>query len=871
MSILNVRQRLEQKRRLKTPDMKPWLRIAAAATLLLFLVLAGVAHMAHAEEEEPNASEALISARQIDDSIKSALASNRTELESLKDQLKQIEAMQATVQTAIKAFESQNTAHGQLLLSAQVRIGDLERALSENRLASRSLSEQVTKFQKHHDAVALLIQQSEERITLAQQQVDNIRESQFSDAQQQRLETSTAELLKILEAKKKLGKRYLDISGELLERMKVAIEEKSALADNLTSRLNSLKKTSFFLRVDAKNYFSWAAIRDAFRFFGARVAMVLSPTTWQNLWIQIRMEGIGRWAILLAALTAAILLQGRCRAFVRRIEKKCEGPGWYYRCLGMLLLRRSLFYLWMSILFGAYMAFDFALLDIGLMRFLFGFFMIFLFIRWGLDYLAYGLHGPPTALRNFVTRHLNRFFLFFRMAALLLITIVWIDGVESLLSLIVWDAMVIAILVRTALFWRRLRPLVTEGVSKNQPVPDPQKIALFRGGSYLIFGGALLFSLLGYSNLSGHWLFAWIKTTVLVFWGWIGLNAIREWHRDHLADVEDADQGHKIVSTHPWRWSFIQLIRFVLFIGLAAGIIWSWDRAGYLAGKLGQFIGLTFAIGNVNLSIKGILMALVIIYLTHLGVRIGRALINNQILEKRELERGFKDSVLTVLSYLGWGFGLLLALAVIGVNATSLAVVFGALSVGIGFGLQNIFNNFISGLILLFERPIQVGDYVEVGGLWAEVKKINVRATVVQTFDNAAVIIPNSEFISQQVTNWSFKDKRMRRNLEVGVAYGSDIELVSKTLMEIVRDTTKVYKYPRPDVLFIDHAASALIFRLRVWVHVDDYWSVPSAVRFEIDRRFRELGIEIAFPQQDIHIRSYPEEFRPQVPAPEKT
>ncbi|MDJ0667687.1 MAG: mechanosensitive ion channel, partial [Desulfobacterales bacterium] len=154
---------------------------------------------------------------------------------------------------------------------------------------------------------------------------------------------------------------------------------------------------------------------------------------------------------------------------------------------------------------------------------------------------------------------------------------------------------------------------------------------------------------------------------------------------------------------------------------------------------------------------------------------------------------------------------------------------------------------------------------------WAEVKKINVRSTVVQTFDNAAVIIPNSEFISQRVTNWSFKDKRMRRNIEVGVAYGSDIDLVEKTLLEIALQQKQVLKYPRPDVLFIDHGASALIFRLRIWVHVDDFWSVPSRVRFEIDNRFRELDIEIAFPQQDIHLRSYPEEFRPPAPIPEET
>ncbi|MBL0713379.1 MAG: mechanosensitive ion channel [Desulfosarcina sp.] len=235
------------------------------------------------------------------------------------------------------------------------------------------------------------------------------------------------------------------------------------------------------------------------------------------------------------------------------------------------------------------------------------------------------------------------------------------------------------------------------------------------------------------------------------------------------------------------------------------------------------------------------------------------------------MERGLKDSILTISSYLGWGLGLLLALGVLGVNATSLAVVFGAMSIGIGFGLQNIFNNFISGLILLFERPIQVGDYIEINGLWAEVKKINVRATVVQTFDNASVIIPNSDLISQQVTNWSFKDKRMRRQIEVGVAYGSDIDLVQKTLLGVARETPEVLKYPRPDVLFIDHADSALVFRLRIWTHVGHYWQIPSQIRCEIDRRFRQLGIEIAFPQQDLHIRSYPEEFRPQVPDPEKT
>ena len=131
--------------------------------------------------------------------------------------------------------------------------------------------------------------------------------------------------------------------------------------------------------------------------------------------------------------------------------------------------------------------------------------------------------------------------------------------------------------------------------------------------------------------------------------------------------------------------------------------------------------------------------------------------------------------------------------------------------------MQNIFNNFLSGIILLFERPIQVGDDVEINGTWATVKKINVRSTIVQTYDNATLIIPNSDFISSQVTNWSFKDKRIRRNIVVGVAYGSDVELVKSTLLETADKTPRILKTPKPDVIFKDFGDNSLIFVLRIW------------------------------------------------------
>lgn len=227
-----------------------------------------------------------------------------------------------------------------------------------------------------------------------------------------------------------------------------------------------------------------------------------------------------------------------------------------------------------------------------------------------------------------------------------------------------------------------------------------------------------------------------------------------------------------------------------------------------------------------------------------------------KILDQSGMEEGLQDSITTISGYVIWSVGILIALNAFGLNATSLTVVLGALGIGLGFGLQAIFNNFISGIILLFERPIQVGDDIEINGTWARVQKINVRSTVVQTYDNASIIIPNSDLISSQVTNWSFKDKRLRRNVTVGVAYGSDIEMVRDTLLEVAEKTPRILRLPRPDVVFKDFGDSALIFILRFWTRVEYFLSVENDVRFKIDRLFRERKIEIAFPQQDIHIRS---------------
>jgi small-conductance mechanosensitive channel len=181
----------------------------------------------------------------------------------------------------------------------------------------------------------------------------------------------------------------------------------------------------------------------------------------------------------------------------------------------------------------------------------------------------------------------------------------------------------------------------------------------------------------------------------------------------------------------------------------------------------------------------------------------------------------------------------------------------GALAIGIGFGSQNILNNFISGLILLAERPIKVGDLIEVEGTFGQVERIGARSTSVKTFDNFHIIVPNSSFLESKVVNWTHTDKLVRISLVVGVAYGSPVRRVEEVLLEVVGEHERTVVPPDPVVLFEDFGDSALVFRALFWIVMNrpmDQRKVLSDLRYRVDDRFREEGITIAFPQRDVHL-----------------
>jgi small-conductance mechanosensitive channel len=237
-----------------------------------------------------------------------------------------------------------------------------------------------------------------------------------------------------------------------------------------------------------------------------------------------------------------------------------------------------------------------------------------------------------------------------------------------------------------------------------------------------------------------------------------------------------------------------------------------------------------------------------------------------KIFPRFHLDEGVQYNLSRAIRYLIGITGAVVAFQFIGIDLSGLAVIFGLLSVGIGFGLQNITSNFVAGIILLFERPIAVGDRITVGEVEGDVMAINMRATMIRSIDNITIIVPNSEFIAGRVTNWSHGDKKVRLNIDVGVSYTSDLDTVLRSLYEVAEENKKVLKSPDPVVHFMGFGDSSWNMRLRCWIADPKYhWQLKSDINCAIVRKFRENGVEIPYPQRDLHMRSsIPLPFREQ-------
>lgn len=324
-------------------------------------------------------------------------------------------------------------------------------------------------------------------------------------------------------------------------------------------------------------------------------------------------------------------------------------------------------------------------------------------------------------------------------------------------------------------------------------------------------------------------------------------------HQDTTVEEGEETPKHLLFF---WLSLTFDLLLLLAALPLVAGIIgadWNDIRDWAIQALLG------FQVGNITISFSNIALAISFFIALLFVTRLLQKVLGQNILPKTRLDESLRQSIIQVLGYVGLILALLVAISALGFDLTNLALIAGALSVGIGFGLQSIVSNFVSGLILLFERPIKVGDWIITNSGEGFVKRISVRSTEIETFDRTSIIVPNSELITSSVKNWTHKDRIGRVVIPVGVSYSDDPHQVMDLLMQTIKAHSNCLKHPEPSVVFKDFGDSALIFETRFFIrNITDLPRVSTQVRLDIWDVLKEAGVEISFPQRDLHIRTAP-------------
>ena len=272
--------------------------------------------------------------------------------------------------------------------------------------------------------------------------------------------------------------------------------------------------------------------------------------------------------------------------------------------------------------------------------------------------------------------------------------------------------------------------------------------------------------------------------------------------------------------------------------------------------SIARLLSATTSIGSLSVSLGDIMTFVLIVWLSRLIARFVNFVLREDVFPRVRTGRGVPQAISGLVRYSLVFIGFFVALAAAGIELTKLSIIAGGLGVGIGFGLQNVVNNFVSGLILLFERPIGVGDIIELPEIWGEMKRIGIRASVIRKFDGSEVIVPNSMLVSDKVVNWTLTDRVRRLELDVGVEYGTPAQDVIDLLVKVAKSNQRVFSDPEPLAFFVNFGDSALEFKLWTWVDVNYGYSIRSELAVAVQEALKQADIGVPFPQRDLHIIS---------------
>jgi len=408
---------------------------------------------------------------------------------------------------------------------------------------------------------------------------------------------------------------------------------------------------------------------------------------------------------------------------------------------------------------------------------------------------------------------------------------------------------------------------VLTSVSKVFSLNGEYGILKFLG--YSALGISFSAELSGFHNLSSFILSGFIITlfSSYIFWSLLSLNEkSAQWINTSTNIIGIRMRGFLNISRDQGKSKLgvYQLFFDALFwIGFLMIIFQVWDPTGTVLGTISSYATDGIPMGDIRIIPTNIIAGIIAFVVLTAITGWVKVWIEKRWLRQITADRGARDALVTIVGYAGFTISLLVGLSIGGINITGLAVVAGALSVGIGFGLQSIANNFVSGIILLFERPIKSGDFISVGDVEGYVRKISIRATEIETLDNQDMLIPNAELVSGRVTNWVLHNPYGRLKLKIGVAYGSDVKKVISILQDIASSNSQVITDGRaspPKALFMGFGDSSLEFELRVRIlDIKKRYDVLSELNLGVNDAFIKEDIEIPFPQRDIHIKDWSE------------
>ncbi|MEZ4529331.1 MAG: mechanosensitive ion channel, partial [Desulfobacterales bacterium] len=690
-----------------------------------------------------------------------SLKTGAESVQELQNRLSDIEKLGKEIETEISLYEIQLSGHSNLLLLPEARIEDLIKAQSQHHAALKNVLEYIADIQSKVSLITRQQQQTADQYSLNVSQLANLKNEMPRTPVTEKLAEDLNSLIDLIETRQEVLGKIRNIYEKTAETLVKTRSRLTDLSEKFERIIAEKKRQAIFMREKSTIV--------SLRFSEIREEMLRVPARSVSL-LGADYQRIAEMGPVPP--TAFVLIFCLVLIFVFRFRSWCSfldaqghlAENYPSRHFVLSFFSQSLPLTGLLLYIAVFGHIRNLTASLSFYRPLVYILYVWLWSRWGIDFMALWNARQKKQIPESLRKKLRNLLLIIRVFTISMLTAAWLIGPESRTVLLLRISFYMAMLAWCLFFWRKYRETIHR--PEERPVSPRLHHTAMVGISFLIPFGAIFLELIGFGNMADFWFASWSFSFIGLLWAWLLFRLLREWG-EKFRDSSLITSSEK-KNRRPIQWLLIQFC-WLLWgsnVLLAAVFAWHPDKSAVISGYF-EILTHSLPVPNMQISILSLFYTVAVLLVTHAGTRVWRMLLSEKLLAHSGFDPGLKNSITVVSSYLLWFFGILIALSIIGVEGQSLAVAFGGLGIGLGFGLQAIFNNFISGIIMLFERPIQVGDVVEVGGIWGEVKKINVRSTEVKTYDYATLIIPNSKMISDQLTNWSFNDKRVRRSVYV--------------------------------------------------------------------------------------------------------